>query len=602
MTENINVLLVDDNIDQLQLTRIALLKSETHFTVDAAESAEMGLEFLANNKYDVIFLDYSLPDINGIEMLGKIRDKGVTAPVVFVTGHGNEKVAVKALKSTAYDYIMKEAGYLKVLPNIAKNAFEHARLERELEISRQRFQYLFQHAKDAILILSIETQNILETNTSAQNLFGLMEQELIGKSLLDLCVPDEHMQLGRVLDSLETADAQIIECVRMRKARTSSTWEGEIAISKIPVGNGFVMQCIIRDVTEKKSLERQIKKSNSQLEALFDGIRDMISVQDQDFNVVMANNRFAHWAGVPVKDLIGKKCYSLFFERESPCDECPLEDTLKTQKDHFTEMQCRDEILHVWSYPMPGQFGEPDYAIEHIRVVTEQKRLEDQLIQSERMATIGILSSGIAHELRNPLNIIEAARYYMAETIPAEDENLHSKLGIIKVNIQRSSRIIGNLLEFSRKSEAERQHVDVNKLLESTIGLVEKELRVQSVHISRDIAPDVCGEYNVDALRHIFLNLILNAMQAMPDGGMLHISTGAGEDGKTVISFKDTGTGISKENIKQIFSPFFTTKPVGEGTGLGLYIVNSLVSQQNGEIAVESVAGEGSTFKVSLPA
>lgn len=233
--------------------------------------------------------------------------------------------------------------------------------------------------------------------------------------------------------------------------------------------------------------------------------------------------------------------------------------------------------------------------------VTEQKRFEKQLIQSEKLATIGLLSSGVAHELRNPLNTIDTARYYLAGLPQLQDPQIKDKLDIIQKNVRRASSIINNLLEFSRYSEREREAIDINKLLDSTLILIGKELSTKNIKIVKRYQNLPMAFFNTDGLKQVFLNLIINAVQAMPSSGTLTIAT-ARDNGKTIlVEIADTGVGISKENMQHIFSPFFTTKAIGEGTGLGLYISHTIIERDGGKITVESEPGKGSTFCVQLP-
>lgn len=474
MDEPLRVLIIDDNPDQLEITRITLKKRDPQLEIEVALDAESGLRVLKEKRIDVILLDYNLPDMNGLDVLKTLREGKSDIPVIFVTGQGNEKIAVEAMKNGAHDYIIKEGDYLKLLARTVRHAHEKARLERQILTSKLR------------------------------------------------------------------------------------------------------------------------------LQALFDGIQDFISVQDPDFNIVMVNRNFAGWKKTTPEALIGKKCYQVYFQRTRPCEGCPLLETFRSGEKGFLEMHYQNDTLHVWSYPMANPEGDLEYAIEHIRVVTEQKRMEEQLIQNDKLVTIGILSSGIAHELRNPLNIIEAARYFLAEAIPQEETSLHEKLAIIRKNVHRASKIINNLLEFSRRRQAEREEVDVHYVLESTLALVEKEMRVRDITVHREYEPGMIGYFDVDGLRQIFLNLIMNAMQAMPEGGDLTIRARL-ENDRLALEFEDTGVGISPENLRNIFAPFFTTKPVGEGTGLGLYIVNAIVHRNGGKIEVESEPGKGSIFRVVLP-
>jgi len=240
--------------------------------------------------------------------------------------------------------------------------------------------------------------------------------------------------------------------------------------------------------------------------------------------------------------------------------------------------------------------------IQRIHVdISEQKKLESQLIQSEKMAAIGQLAAGIAHEIRNPLGIIMNALYDLGEIVDASNPAVAEDLKIAKEEINRAQSIINNLLEFSRESRAELESVDINDLVRRTIQLMNKYLRNNDVAVTVDLEDLSPIRANQNALRQIFLNLITNSVQAMPHGGELRIATRRNDKGAVVMEFADTGEGIAPEHLKDIFNPFFTTKAPGAGTGLGLSVVHSIVERYGGRIQVKSKVNVGTTIVIELP-
>jgi PAS domain S-box-containing protein len=233
--------------------------------------------------------------------------------------------------------------------------------------------------------------------------------------------------------------------------------------------------------------------------------------------------------------------------------------------------------------------------------ISDRKRLESQLIQSEKMAAIGQLAAGIAHEIRNPLGIITNALYDLGELVDTGTPEVAEDLRIAKEEMGRVQAIINNLLEFSRESRAELEVVDINDLLRKTLQLLHKGLQNSGVRVVTNFAPLGTCMANQNALRQIFLNLITNAVQAMPRGGELRLRTAPLLDGRIQLEFSDTGVGIPPEDLKDIFNPFFTTKAPGQGTGLGLSVVHSVVKRYQGEIRVESQPNRGTTFTIEFP-
>ena len=247
------------------------------------------------------------------------------------------------------------------------------------------------------------------------------------------------------------------------------------------------------------------------------------------------------------------------------------------------------------------------------RTLRELKETQAQLVQAGKMAAVGQLAGGVAHELNNPLTgVLTYAKRLLAR---ADDESLKrneafrifpESLRIIRDSALRCKRITENLLNFSRQAKAEHSSLDINEVIENTLGLLGMQLKSAKIDLIKELQPNlppIIG--NSNQLQQVFTNLILNAMQAMPEGGSLRIQSkmGVSKAGERLIyiEFTDTGCGIPKENLPRIFEPFFTTRPPGKGTGLGLSISYGIIDAHNGFIEVESEEGKGTTFRIILP-
>jgi len=223
------------------------------------------------------------------------------------------------------------------------------------------------------------------------------------------------------------------------------------------------------------------------------------------------------------------------------------------------------------------------------------------LQQSDKLSSIGLLAAGVAHEVNTPLTGISSYAQMLIHQVPETDprrgllEKIHSQTA-------RASAIVNNLLNFSRIGDSRAAPVDLHRVLDDTIQLLEAQLRNTNIDVIRDYKeglPLVAG--NAPKLQQVFMNLILNARDAMPDGGHLYINTMVNGDASVNVNFRDTGVGISPENVGKIYDPFFTTKRIGEGTGLGLAVSYGIIQDHGGRISVDSTVGTGTTFHIALP-
>jgi two-component system NtrC family sensor kinase len=260
----------------------------------------------------------------------------------------------------------------------------------------------------------------------------------------------------------------------------------------------------------------------------------------------------------------------------------------------------RDLILNISLAPLHSKNEELEGTLVAIEDVTERIRLEEQLQQSDKLSSIGLLAAGVAHEVNTPLTGISSYSQMLMQQIP-ETDSRHQLLQKIYRQTSRASSIVNNLLNFSRVSDARFVAIEINRVLDDTIQLLEAQLHNTSIEVVRSYAESLpLAPGNAPKLQQVFMNLILNARDAMPRGGRLEISTSC-DDRSIVISFRDSGEGIPAEHLSRIYDPFFTTKQIGKGTGLGLAVSYGIVQDHGGQITVESNAGDGTCFLITLP-
>jgi two-component system, NtrC family, sensor kinase len=267
---------------------------------------------------------------------------------------------------------------------------------------------------------------------------------------------------------------------------------------------------------------------------------------------------------------------------------------------HLNTRTNRHLVVNVSVAPLVGKDGARLGHLVLLDDITQRVRLEDQMVQTEKLTSLGLLAAGVAHEVNTPLAVISNYIQMLSKQIPDDDPRQKTIERIVKQTF-RASEIVNNLLNFSRTGGNELVAVDLNSVLEETLTLVQHPFKTAQVSVVRnytDKLPAVLG--SATRLQQVFLNLFMNARDAMPNGGMLEVRTGA-HNGSVEIEVSDTGTGISAEHLHRIFDPFFTTKSTGRGTGLGLSVSYGIIKEHAGKVDVRSTPGKGTSFRLEFP-
>ncbi len=382
---------------------------------------------------------------------------------------------------------------------------------------------------------------------------------------------------------------------------TISIFSGQCSIA---IENAISFERLRKRQAQLQELNTELQISKNKLEAFFDGVTVPMSLQDVDYNIVIANIAAARFFGMPVKDMIGEKCYYVYFGRSHPCPGCLAQDCLHTQMPFSLEQEHRRASAQfaIQFFPISVPEGSRRMFLEFFQDVSEQTRLREELLQSAKLAGIGTLASGIAHEINNPL----AAIIGMAEVIK-DDARANERVAEYAEDILRSARhastIIQDLNSYARKEKAgtyDTAEVELAEPIDVALTMAFRGLDGSRVEVKKSIERGVYVSGKSNELRQVFLNLIVNGIQAMPSGGSLDIQAGKTSD-HAFVCITDTGTGIDEEDLKRVFDPFFTTKDPGAGTGLGLSITNQILRRLGGRIAVSSTVGVGTTAEVRLP-
>lgn len=415
------------------------------------------------------------------------------------------------------------------------------------------------------------------------------EQQVFGALTIYAAEPDafddDEMNLLRELaDDL----AYGIEMLRTREARKRAEEERERLISDL------------------RAAMDAISRSQREWQHTFDTITDLIYITDSEFRVLRANRAFAAYCGREPRELIGRKCYELFHEDGVMPSSCPHADSMRAGSMIHREMADfrKDRIFLVTALPIAFAGRENASSLIIARDVTDARETEARLIMAERLATLGQMASGVAHEINNPLAAIAGCAEGLLNRVRKDrfDPEFFTKyLNIIEEEVVRCKTITTTMLSFVRKASYEYQMLDLKEVLQKTLEIVAIQGRTRSMEVVeryQENMPRVFG--SAGELRQVFLALISNALDAMEEQGTLTVETSS--DGKHgIIRISDTGPGIAPENLQRIFAPFFTTKSDKGGTGLGLSIARKIVNGHHGDITVSSETGKGTSFTIVLP-
>ncbi|CAN5696404.1 hypothetical protein BH18ACI1_BH18ACI1_10780 [soil metagenome] len=396
--------------------------------------------------------------------------------------------------------------------------------------------------------------------------------------------------LGRASDGslLSSEDLEILQTV-----------SGYVAVA---VENSLLYQ-----EQEKRAEELALLKEFN--ESIVESVNVGLLAVDEDGRITRCNSTFEAMMDLSREQTIGKLVEDVFDEDFA----LNLENILGKSRWHLTEIrnayklfttnaQGKSLIINVAVAPLRSVTNNQTGAIIVLENVTSRIKLEETLQQSEKLSSIGLLAAGVAHEVNTPLTGVSSYTQMLLGMIPETDPK-HALLQKVQKQTDRASNIVGNLLNFSRTGNAaEFTEIDVNKLLDDTLQLLEPQMRKSRVEIVKnyaDIPPKVFG--NAGKLQQVFTNLIINARDAMIGGGIITLTTSFENEDEIIIKVSDTGSGIEPENLNKIYDPFFTTKDVGNGTGLGLAVSYGIVQEHAGTIEAASELGFGTTFRLVFP-
>jgi two-component system NtrC family sensor kinase len=390
----------------------------------------------------------------------------------------------------------------------------------------------------------------------------------------------------------ETADQDLLEVIAAHAALAIS---GTRLIQQLKVANADLV-----------AGRWELLGSRNTLRALFDHLPAALYTIDADYRLAAINRSRTQRLGQLPRALVGQLCYQALFNRSDPCPDCRVLETLQAgQPTQRSERRYVGDDVFEWeisTYPIRDDSDGIVQAVLIEQDVTERRRLEAILTQSEKLAAIGQLAAGVAHEINNPLTAIIANAQILHRELPANSD-LQESVDLIARAGARATQVVRNLLDFARKEEYHLGVTDLNETLERALELVQHEILARGIRLEfnpdPNLAPILASQ---DHLQSVWLNLLLNAIDSL-DKTPAEIRITTQRIGNEIhVQVADNGKGIPSDRLTRIFEPFYTTKAAGRGTGLGLSVSHRIIRQHGGRIGVESQLGVGSTFTIVLPA
>ena len=559
--------------------------------VDCNKQAEKLTGYKKKELIGKNFLKLKLLSITDISKLGKLFDKDLrglsveTSEFIF-NRKNNTKVTVEI--ST---YTVKIKGRTLVL-GIVRDITECKQAEQALIESEEKYRTVFENTVIATMVID-EDMTISMVNAQFEKLSGYTKDQIKNKmNLKEFIVPEELEKMRNYhIDRIKPGKNPPTEYEIRLIDKKGNIRNIFMRIGMVPNTKKSIAS--LMDITERKNAEKNIKSAKDELQAIFDGIEDGICVIDESYQILRANQRILKiFDKRSFSDLLGKRCFIEYFDNRKTCRNCPVQKTFENGESYrltkiFQKRNKNKVMLDMTAFPLKDDEGRVIQVIVYLKNITD-------------MTEVGELAAGVAHEIKNPLgNIVAAAQFCLFKQ--QINEKTKNYLEIILRNAESANKIIKQLMSFAKPRELSFELENITHVIDKVCILVETMCAKQKVTVikkwSKSIPPILLDS---NLLEQTFLNIILNALNAMPNGGDLTITALVNiKQNEILVSFIDTGKGISPENLDKVIEPFFTTEETG--IGLGLSFVRHAIDCHKGKMSIKSKVGQGTEVWVRFP-
>lgn len=625
------VLLVDDEPDMLDIGRKIIEKAGYQFL--SAKDGQDALAVMLARRPDLVLLDLMMPIMSGYDVLkelsNNIRYRPVSdTPVIMLTAKTEDQVNRQELFELGLSAFLVKPFGSRELINVIDNVFildqlkkRNRELERKIRQTEYKYQDLIENASDLIFTLNKEGKFTF-INRRLMALTGHIRDHWLGNEFKELVLPIDRALAEENFRNTMLGRSRIFEmriCTRDNKIRYLSTNFNPIFEHGAVVG----AVGIARDVTQQKKLEQQITELKNFNESIIQSIGSGLMTVDLQQKITSFNPGAEEILGYRAEDVVGKYLYEIFrkeeFERLLPeMNSSNGRQSLMNREMEVTTANNRKIFIGFTITPRIDNRNQRVGNIISFRDISQIKQMQAEVIRMDRLASLGVLASGIAHEIRNPLAGIKTVAQTLEEELGSDDSKREYLARIIR-QVNRLDELLKAFFSYARPRPPVRKFYRLHEIVHEVTALLKQKLIKNRIELVEDYANGLALIYvDFHQIQQVLFNLVLNAIDAMPSGGKITITARQVSSvlhrmdrrGKKFpspnrsmqfaeVKISDTGVGIPEKNLAQIFDPFFTTK--SQGSGLGLSIVYRIIEEHNGDIRVESKEGEGTTFTLLLP-
>ena len=613
----IDVLLVEDSRTDAHLVQAAL-RDSSRFRLVHVQRLSEALPPLAQGNIAMVLLDLGLPDSQGLETLHKLKESANGIPVIVLTGNDDEQTAVDSVRQGAQEYLVKSQLQEGNLRRTIRHVLERDRTEKALRESERQLRAIIDTSPQCIKVLNPAGQ-VLQMNSAGLRMIDAENAtRVLGKSAFTLIAPEDRETFHAFHDSVcqgksGAMEYDIISLTGVRRNLLSAS-----APLLNPDGTTLHL-AITQDVSKRKEAVAELYLRERAIQAVSQGILITDASQPDD-PIIYSNLGFEKMTGYTAAEIAGKNCRFLRGVDTDPATIEQLREAIKTRHSYAVEiLNYRKDGTPFWNAISIAPIIDDGLTVKHmvavVTDVTERRELENQLRQSQKMEAIGQLAGGVAHDFNNLLMIILGSCDEIQSSESLSLQGLET-LGNIHQASQRAAALTRQLLAFSRKQLLNPVVLNLNEII-TNIHKMALRLIGEDIELRWQPFPSLWPvKLDPSQIEQVVLNLVVNARDAMSEGGQLSIETSnvewSEEDCRLVPNRKpgcyvmlligDNGTGIPPEIESRIFEPFFTTKEAGKGTGLGLSVVHGIVKQSDGFIEVDSLVNKGTSFMLYFPA